>query len=438
MSGRDLVRLCLLAALLLAPMLIPRFLITNPVAAAEYFSPEKRWFLFGWLLGLAAMFRWLERSSHRVRVSALVILGLGMVIVPALGSGDVFSAIARSVGIGLNENPFTSLPDGRLVDAWLPGTWHFYPTPYGPLWHYLPGWLFTIGQGSIQVAMELTRLVSMAASIGMLVIAIRLFGRSVNSLFILAPLVAFEMINNAHPESLMLMFLLLSLMFLTERRIGLGAAAFILAVSVKPIALLAAGMVFGLPVGDRWRWLGLAVMLGGLVTLPYLLNGGILTGVRSYADFMEVQTLSPFTALAWPAVHGLAAATVSADTRLVSLLTVRLLGIGLMVAVAALVLRRYRSIMVAAWLPFLLLIVFFPVNVQPWYLLWAIPLLLVAPLPIRSAAAAGMILGHAIAYLTLSVTGGLLIALGVTLIGSASWLARPSIDRLQPRPEVIE
>jgi len=407
----------LLAAVGLAvclPLLWGRLPITTPNEAAEYFPVAKRWFLFGWLVGLATMVWMAGRHSVRLAVAAVVVIAVGMTLLPPLGSGDAYSSVVRSVGVAVGENPFVKLPAGDLVSTWLPGTWREYPTPYGPLWHDLPGWLFSMSSERIALTVFLLRVVGLLAVVASALIVAAAWG-GWQRLIPLAPLILFEAVNNAHPEGLMMLFLLTSAALASKRWVGASALAWVLAIAVKPVAILSGLLVMTLPGRVRWRWLVIAGLAGMGVVAPYLATGGIFGGLFAFAGFFEPQTLTPVTALALP-LFGLwpnAAGGIPTETGLMVMRGVT--------AVAAAItgwwwLHSRQHILIATFSLLFVVAAVAPLTLQPWYWLWAFPLLLVGTDRLRSAFVPAIVVGHAVAYLTYATTGGALIAIGLAIL----------------------
>ncbi len=330
-------------------------------------------------------------SLNPATVSAILAAWcLPLLVSPPLFSRDVYSYYAQGRVMELGQDPYTTgvadVP-GWFQDGVDP-MWGETPTPYGPLFLLVSRGVANFAVDQPALAALVFRVIALVGVVLLAVYVPRLAflhgidpGRAL-WLGVLNPLVVMHFVAGAHNDALMAGLIAMGLCLAAERRAAWGAAAISLGAAVKPIAFLALPFV-GL------SWAGLRAGWGrriGAWALTALVAGGVFVAISIVAGLGwgwigalttpgEVRTwLSPATALGmltggaleWA---GLAQNGDSAVT------VVRLIGSLLGVAaIAWLVLRpEGRSPTRGAALAFLAVVVLGPV-IQPWYLLWFLPL----------------------------------------------------------------
>ena len=385
-------------------------LATDPLVSALRDSPTAD--VLGMVLvvgGAATALRvWLaaaqECAGHSVdqarRLGALALVwALPLLLVPVLFSRDVFSYISLSRLGPAGINPYEE-GTGALFTAWLDGAdamWHHSPSPYGPLWTVLSSSVFYLTGADPVSALLAFRLLALLGLALMVVFVPRLAERAGGDpgratwLAVLNPLVLFHISASAHNEALM---------------IGLLVAGLTLAVSNRPIAavvlIAAAGAIkapalLALPfVGIAWAgrgasmptmvafWARVAGLAAATLAALTVLSTHGFGWVGNLSAPAKVDTwLSPVTAvgrtlglvLEW--ATPVAADDVLTATRVVGVLV----SLGLVGYLA--LTHRQRPVLLGAALAMLALVVLGPVM-QPWYLLWVLPLVAVLPLTERA------------------------------------------------------
>jgi alpha-1,6-mannosyltransferase len=241
-------------------------------------------------VGVALMLgSWFEvvrtvRARPGIPVGGVVVVGtawaLPIFVGPPLFSGDVYSYAAQGEMVTLGVNPYVhgpsvlgSGPFLNLVDP----LWRRVPSPYGPAWERLSGWLVTWSGHDVLASLVGFRLVALAGVIlltwGVVVLA-RSLGRDPTvavTLAVLNPLVLLDLLGGAHNDALMLGLLVSGCALGRRGNTVTGLVLCTLAAEVKIPALI--GVVFigwwwaGAGAGWRERWprMVLAVGIAGAV-----------------------------------------------------------------------------------------------------------------------------------------------------------------------------
>ena len=198
----------------------------------------------------------------------------------------------------------------------------------------------------------------------------------------LNPLVVMHVVSGAHNDALMVGLIVMGFALAQHRHAIAGVTAIALAGAVKPIALLALpfiGLVWaGLEAG--WRRRIQAWVLTALVTAVVFIVASVLAGVgpgwiAALATPGEVRTwLSPATAIGMLIGGVTTSLDLTVDDALVVSVTRALGALAAIGIVAWLVLKPSgRSPVRGAAIAFLAVVLLGPV-IQPWYLLWILPL----------------------------------------------------------------
>jgi len=270
-----------------------------------------------WVVAVAAALRLPRKNALVLIIAAAVALRLAALAGPPTTSDDLYR-YAWDGRVQLpGTDPYTSAPDAPrlagLHDAWLwpnaagcaalhrpagctrinrPAARTIYP-PVAEAWFTL---VYRLGgTGARHKAWQIAGLVTDLATIGLLVVALRRWGRDPRwvALYALSPFPVLEVVNNAHVDGLAIAFVIAALAVGAERRgsdaahrltrsevgrdiaVGLlvGAAAL---VKLYPALLLAA--VVALSATRPWRSLaraaGAAAGLAVLAYLPHVLSVG--------------------------------------------------------------------------------------------------------------------------------------------------------------------
>jgi hypothetical protein len=277
-----------------------------------------------YLLGLRSLPR---RITQRYIFFSTLLLGLLCVSIPVVTSSDVFSYTAYArLGVIYHQNPLTALPILIRFDPVYSNIyWVKQPSAYGPVWAVITCLLQMLVnalgfKGIVPMVLAL-RLFGLAMHLGstMLIWSISGYLMEANGAFFrkrllltLAfawnPLLLLEACVNAHIDTAVLFFILLSLWLLARKRtlsistILQAAILFAIATCLKiNIVLLTPGLLLFLWMQpQRWRnisgatlaYLGTIVLLylpfwqGGAVLNVYRVNPGINHSINSLAQFV--------------------------------------------------------------------------------------------------------------------------------------------------------
>ena len=332
------------------------------------------------------------RLSFKTQSAVLFAWAAPLLLAPPLFSRDVYAYLAQGRLISEGIDPYGDGGVSQLPGWFVEGVdpmWGETPAPYGPLWLMTSSWIADFADNYVYLAVLLFRLLAVAGVIGMLWLVPRLAeqhgidpGKAV-WLAVLNPLVIMHFVAGGHNDSLMVAFLLAAFWFAGRNQIAAGAAMVALATSVKPIAFVALPFI-GIAKRPRdwtwpqriWDWIYVSLIAGGVFLVTALvanLGFGWLTALGTPG---EVKTwLSPMTAIGMTA-GGVFQWLDLAETNEVAVQVFRSIGLlisGALVTYLALK-PQGRSPARDAGLALLVIVALGPV-VQPWYLLWILPLL---------------------------------------------------------------
>lgn len=332
----------------------------------------------------------LERSQRRL-LTILAVWVAPLLLMPPLFSRDAYSYYAQGQLLRAGMDPYTS--GVSAVPGWFQWgadpLWSESPTPYGPLFLLIEHGVAMVSGLQAVVGAILFRLLSLlgvallAASVPRLAHAHGIEPTKAMWLAVLNPLVLMHFVAGAHNDALMVGLTVTGMALAVAQRPALGVALIALAGAVKPIALVVlpfAGLLWaGTRAGWRARLLGwvksVVVVVVVFVALSWLSRVG-LGWVTSLSTPGEVRTwLSPPTAagMLTGGLLRLVGLVDSADGAVSVVRGVAMLA-GALICLNLVLRPEGRSPVRGAALALLTLVALGPV-VQPWYLLWVLPLL---------------------------------------------------------------
>jgi hypothetical protein len=335
-------------------------------------------------------------AGHRwqtPRIVALVGLwSLPLLIAPPLFSRDVYSYFGQGRLLLEGYDPYASgvsVLEGWFADGADP-LWGDTPTPYGPFFLLLAKGVANFSGDMAFLGAIMFRLIAVAG-LGLMAWAVPRLAEQhgINPakatwLAVANPLVIMHFVAGAHNDALMTGLILAAFVIAAYGPLQAAAAAGVigLAASVKPIAFLALPFVGLMMAGTHgsfgrrvvaWIWSTAAAAAAFGITA--LLAGTGMGWISSLSAPGEVKTwLSPPTALGM-IVGGAMKALGMAESDAGAVAFFRALGLAAsLVIVTYLCLRpQGRSAVRGAALAFGAVVVLGPV-IQPWYLLWVLPL----------------------------------------------------------------
>lgn len=322
---------------------------------------------------------------------------LPLMFAPPLFSRDVYSYYMQGQMQLTGNNPYQS--GVSVVPGWFQSgvdpLWGDAPTPYGPAFLLIERALAFVSGDSALVASYLFRAVAIlgvifiCASIPTLARAHGVNPVTALWLGVMNPLVIMHFVAGAHNDALMVGVMFLSLIFALRRNFILAVVFATLALGIKPVAIVMLPFLVLIAAGANATWIYRAkyAAIGGIISLTTLLAFSALAGTGPFGWLGSLST--PGTVKSWlspPTAVGMLFGEV-----------IKLLGFGNFVDTSVQVTRLIGSVILAGVLVTLTLrparrsgtraialalvalVVLGPV-VQPWYLLWSIPLLAVTGL----------------------------------------------------------
>jgi hypothetical protein len=341
-------------------------------------------------------------AGHRwdsTRLATVVALwSFPLLLAPPLFSRDVYSYFGQGRLLLAGYDPYStgvSVLPGWFADGADP-LWGDTPTPYGPFFLLLAKGVADFSGDQAFLGALMFRLIAVLG-LGLMAWAVPRLAElnGINPakatwLSVANPLVIMHFVAGAHNDALMVGFMLAGLV--VAARGGwygpAGAALIGLAASVKPIALLALPFVGLMMAGThasfllRVRAWVVATLAGAAAFgITALLAGTGMGWISSLSAPGEVKTwLSPPTALGM-IVGGVLRILGLAESDDLAVAVFRAVGVVVSLGIVSYLCLRPqgRSAMRAAALAFGAVVILGPV-IQPWYLLWVLPLFAVTGL----------------------------------------------------------
>jgi len=375
-------------------------LLANPLVEALRGSSTgslvARGFVF---IGLAVLLQaWLVlgaelRVAHHTRdiLGVLALWAIPLLLAPPMFSRDVYSYYVQGRLLDSGVDPTTS--GVASVSGWFQDgadpMWAEAPTPYGPLFLMIERTVASFAHPNAYLASILFRLVAIVGVV-LLAIYVPRLARSlgVNEgralwLGVLNPLILMHFISGAHNDALMVGLLVAGLSLAVCNRCVWGGVLVAGAACVKPIALLVLPFVGLLWAGVNSTWVArikawaiTALVAGITIVCVYLVaDAGYGVISAAFGTPSGVLTwLSPSTAIGQIIGYATTWLGVTSDGMSAVAVMRVFASLAALVIVAWLILRPGRRNPVrGAALALATVVVLGPV-IQPWYLLWFLPL----------------------------------------------------------------
>ena len=346
-------------------------------------------FLQAWLVLGADILAGHARDVRRLW-SVLALWSAPLILAPPLFSRDVYSYYVQGKLMLAGGDPYSvgvaSIP-GWFRDGVDP-MWQNTPTPYGPVFLALSRGVAALVGDNPYLAVVMFRLIALAGVALLAYYVPRLaFHSGIDAskalwLGVMNPLVIMHFVAGVHNDSLMIGLVVAGFAIAIEGRPMLGVVVLSLGGMVKPIGLLALpfiGLVWAGTHADlRGRVIGWVKSAATFGVSYVILAGAVGTSlgwIRALTTPGEVRTwLSPTTALGM--ASGNLLSWIGLGDHIDTTVTVfRAIGeVAAVVIVARLIIKpQGRSAVRSLMLAFLAVVALGPV-IQPWYLLWALPL----------------------------------------------------------------
>lgn len=345
--------------------------------------------VYTWLvLGSDVRSRWV--SDPRWLSAALAGWCAPLILAPPMFSRDVYSYVAQGRIADAGLDPYVEGPAvlPGFAQAGVDPAWAQTPSPYGQLFVVLGERISELAGPNTYVAAILFRILALGG-VALLAWAVPVlataFGADpVRALWVgvLNPLIPIHFVAGAHNDAIMIGLIAAGFAVAARGKPIVGVAMVALGGAVKPIGLLAVPFAALIWAGARAPFARIVArtIAASAISIGVLVGLALATGtgsgwLQSISTPGEVRTwLSPPTAIGM--IMG--AAFDAGGYDMTEELVTGARGIGLLigvVAIAWLCLRRTPTHPVrSAAIGFLILIACAP-AVQPWYFLWALPLL---------------------------------------------------------------
>lgn len=310
-----------------------------------------------------------------------ILLVLPWFCIPPIGSTDAYSyGYFGRLQTAHHENPYTINAETRVDDPFFVQTLSdkSFQSPYGPLATGFTALVAAISGDRVPIAVLIFRLVAVAGFAVLLVTALRLgFSRNVVLLIAWNPYIVFETANNAHFDIWLAFILMLAINLWQQKRYMSGVGLLTIGALLKFISLVVLiPFVFRVFREIPYRK-ALTVAVAACIIPILSLSAGFLyywEGPKTIATVVNLAGtfLLPFYHpvqwLAWLIQIVLPVAQAENIAHLI--------GIAFAVFTIGIVSVRAKTIQSTAVITLLAIIFLALSYMQPWYLLWVIPLLL--------------------------------------------------------------
>jgi hypothetical protein len=328
---------------------------------------------------------------------SLVAWLIPLLVAPPLFSRDVYSYFMQGKMQLAGNNPYET--GVSVVPGWFQSgvdpLWGDAPTPYGPVFLLIEKAVAAVSQDSSLVASYLFRLTSLAGVVFIcLSIPYLAKAHGVNPISaawvgVMNPLVLMHFVAGSHNDALMVGLVCLAMVIALRGHFIIGVIVATLALGIKPVAIVLLPFLALIAAGSGASWMRKAKYgaYAGLIALFTLFATSALAETGPFGWIGSLST--PGTVKSWLSPTTAIGMLIGGPLRLLGFGNVvdtsvgitRLIGsIALALVLVKLVVRpNGRSATRGVALSFVALVVLGPV-VQPWYLLWSIPLLAVTGL----------------------------------------------------------
>lgn len=365
-------------------------------------------------IGLAVLLQaWLVLGSHILNRGgsnqALQIRDLAticamwctpLVLAPPLFSRDVYSYLVQGRLFATGADP-TMVPVAEVPGWFQAGAdpmWAEAPTPYGPAWLLIERAVAEITHPNAYLAGVLFRLTCLAGVALLMVFVPRLArdhgvdAGTATWLAVLNPLVIMHFVSGAHNDALMAGLLVAAFWLGTQRRCSWAAVLVACAVAIKPIAIIALPFIALQWAGRHAEWMARirAMLLATLVAVATLACWFLVADAGR--GLVSATLGTPAGVLTWLSPPTALGQVVGGLTTLVGLTAdsgpavtiIRALGLATAIGIIAWLILTpdRRSPLRGAALALGAVVILGPV-VQPWYLLWFLPLFAASGLTVR-------------------------------------------------------
>ena len=351
-----------------------------------------------WLRMVQKLIVWDQRAARWASITALCWITPQLFAFP-LYSRDVFSYFAqgRVMASGLNPYDYGVSSVNNFFQYGADTLWAESAPPYGPVFLLIEQAVANLAGNSVDTALYLFRGVALIG-VGLIAYYVPklaqlhgINGARANWLVVANPLFIAAFITSSHNDALMTGLILAGVYYAARYRnpLGgcLGTLLVTLAIAVKPIALIALPFIglFWAGRGATWprrflHWaisgslsLALLALMGWVTDLGFGWIGALATTGGQYIWYTPIGFIGLQIAQIVSSISGNGELATSIRDSFYSLAKL----IGMLASVLIMFLGRDQNLIRRVGLAIAMVVIFSPM-LQSWYLLWFIPLLVVA------------------------------------------------------------
>lgn len=345
--------------------------------------------LRSWLRLSQRITSWDDPAALRTTRKAALMWGIPLLACFPIFSRDVFSYLAQGGLLYAGQNPYeagvSELPGWFTVGA--DDLWAESPSPYGPLFLLVAQGIWLLSGGVPELSVLMFRLLAVFGVVLMLLV-IPLLARAFGSqpawalwLCLLNPVSLIVFLPAAHNDALMMGLMLTGIWYALRRRRLIAVLLLIAAVAVKPIAMVVLPFAVLLTLEDTGSYLHRIRewIFAGVLAVVLLFGGGWLIGIGTG---WFTTALSAGAAVLQGAPVGLLGLGIGWSAELLSgadhqqvagwVYTAARLASAVVLTVLLLQPRLGNPVLWAAY--GLTGVVLASSVIQPWYVLWLLPL----------------------------------------------------------------
>ncbi|MBU2229222.1 hypothetical protein KJ810_02330 [Patescibacteria group bacterium] len=339
-----------------------------------------------------------EKNIGKIVVLFSVVFSTIMILIPPIGSADVYNYTYRArVKTVYNENPYIVATENYSDDMFYnfsPKEWNYLTMQYGPLWASISIGFSNIAQDSFFwniFLYKLLALFSFFAGACFLRKILQMISpdKKIGGLFLYLwnPLILFEAVNNAHNDMLMISIVLAAIYFLLKKKYSTSLLVLLLSVLLKYITLVIVPVFLyfvlkNIPqLSKKVKFVlktGIAVIIvTTLFYIPFWEGAEIFKGLFQQTQLSTFFLFSLFPSLVF-AIAYLVGSYFSWSYDLLTDIS-RYFGLGAFIVVYFWQIKNYvkdksKNFIYYSFLILFAYIIYYVSYLQPWYLVWLIPI----------------------------------------------------------------
>lgn len=324
-----------------------------------------------------------------------------MIITPPIGSADVYNYAYRArVQTVYQENPYIvatgEYPDDMFYN-FSPKEWNYLTMQYGPFWTSISIFFSEITRGSFFWNIFLYKILALVSFFGSAVLVNKILKDNKSKiivpsmlLYLWSPIVVFEAVNNAHNDMFMVFLLILGIYLLKKKWYLLSMIVLLLSILVKYISLLIVPIfliyIFKTVNNSKKRSkilvqcgiLSIAFII--LFYLPFWDGLEIFRGLWEQSKINTYANFSLLPAVVYWIIHvvttgfPISIETISKIARVFGFIFFIL---GYLWVIKSYIKNKAETFLEYCFMTILIYVFFYLSYLQPWYLVWVIPLAII-------------------------------------------------------------